>query len=143
MLFYSKFYALPFFIFEILRSCRDARKLSRVEVGNFKLLLLLRADTYLDNTTDHFYCFRNMQETLCCNYVIFSHQLTFLSLKFSGLINISLNTHVPTDKLLLCTNHDQNFDDEIDYKWFMNLFLISYTIWTKGIFSTTISHLNP
>ena len=63
MLFYSKFYALPFFIFEILRSCRDARKLSRVEVGNFKLLLLLRADTNLDNTTDCFYCFRNMQET--------------------------------------------------------------------------------
>ena len=35
---------------------------NKAEVGNLKLLFLLCADAYLDNTTGCFYKFRNMQQ---------------------------------------------------------------------------------
>ena len=67
MLFYSKFYAVPFlFIFEIWVSYRNARKSKKVEVGKLKLLFLLREDAYLYNTTNCFYSFRNMQKAELC-----------------------------------------------------------------------------
>ena len=56
------FYAVPFFfIFEMLVSCWDTRKLNKVV--NLKLLFLLCANAYLDNTTDYFYKFQNMQQS--------------------------------------------------------------------------------
>ena len=65
--------------------CWDAQKLNNIEVGNLKILFLLCADAYLDNTTGCFYNFRIITRKLnsvCCNYVNFSHQSLFLQIFF-------------------------------------------------------------
>ena len=38
----------------------------KMKLENLKLLFLLRADPYLDNTTDCSYSFRNMQKAELC-----------------------------------------------------------------------------
>ena len=47
-------------------SCRDTRRLNKVEVGNLKLLFLLCADAYIHNKIDCFYKFRNTQQAELC-----------------------------------------------------------------------------
>ena len=102
MLLFSSF--MPFLSSLFLKfwvSCRDIRKFNKVEVGNLKfyyfcyvqmLFLIIRLTAF----TTYKIC--SKPNTLCCNYVHFSKQSSFLSLKkISSSSLLNNNIHVPTE----------------------------------------------
>ena len=93
MLFHSSLF-LKFWV-----SSRDTRKLDEVEVGNLKLLFLLCADAYLDNTSDCFYNFPDLQQSeffvlYLCEF--FQPIIFFVAKKIFASSLLSNNIHVPT-----------------------------------------------
>ena len=59
--------------------------------------------------------------SVCCNYVDFSHQPFVLSLKREVFISLlSNNSHTMHRFIIfMCTYQDQIFNDDIDYKYYL------------------------